>query len=119
VLESSSHYIKNSKGGSSSRRITLSSKAEMRGLIGRTSFDPIEQHLWVLLGQPRILSEELKLLVVQLCEVPDVPFEGAHMLKRSTKREVLEWIRENWDTLGETVTTIAANPRTMSGRSRG
>jgi hypothetical protein len=91
----------------------------MRGLIGRTSFDPIEQHLGVLLGHPRVLSEELKLLVVQLCEVADVPFEGAHALNRSTEREVLEWIGENWDTLGETVTTIAAIPRAMSGRSRG
>jgi hypothetical protein len=118
VLEGGSHYIKNSMGGPSSRRITLSSKSDMRESIGRTSFDPIEQHLGAFLGQPLVLSEELKLLVVQLCKVADVRFEGSHALNRSIKREVLEWIGENWDTLGETVTTIAANPRIVSGCSR-
>jgi hypothetical protein len=87
----------------SSRRIILSSKSEIRGVIGRTAVDPIEQHLGALLGQPRVLSEQLKLLVMQVCEVADVPFEGAHGLNRSTKREVLEWIGENWDALGETL----------------
>jgi hypothetical protein len=56
------------------------------------------------------------LLVVHVCQTADIPFEGAHALNRSSKRKILEWIGENWDTLGETVTTIAANPRTMSGR---
>jgi hypothetical protein len=79
----------------------------------------IEQHLGALLGQPRVLSEELKLLVMQVCEPADVPLEGAHALNRSTKREVLEWIRENWDGLGETFTTTAANQRTVSERSCG
>jgi hypothetical protein len=64
-------------------------------MIGRTVFDPIEQHLGVLMGQSRLLSEELKLLVVQMCEAADVPFEGSHALNRSTKRKVLEWIGEN------------------------
>jgi hypothetical protein len=53
-----------------------------------------------------------------MCETVDVPFEEVHVLNRSTKREVLEWIGENWDALGETFTTIPANQRTMSGRSR-
>jgi hypothetical protein len=61
----------------------------------------------------------LKLLVVQVCEAADVPFEGVHGLNRSIKREVLEWIGENWDALGETFTIIAANQETMSGSSRG
>jgi hypothetical protein len=103
----------------SSRCIILSSKSEMRAVIGRTAVDRIEQHFGALLGQPRVLSEELKLLVVQVCEAADVPFEGAHALNRSTKREVLEWIGENWDALGETFTTITANQRTESGRSYG
>jgi hypothetical protein len=61
----------------------------------------------------------LKLLVVQVCEAAELPFEGAHALNRSTKREVLEWIGENWDALNQTFTTIAANQQTVNGRSPG
>jgi hypothetical protein len=61
----------------------------------------------------------LKLLIAQLCGAADVPFEGAHALNRSTKRKVLEWIGENWEAMGETFPTIAANQRTVSGRLRG
>jgi hypothetical protein len=62
----------------------------MREVIGRTPVDPIDQHLGELLGHPRVLSEELKLLVVQMCGAADVPFDGAHALNHATKREVLE-----------------------------
>jgi CO dehydrogenase/acetyl-CoA synthase alpha subunit len=78
-----------------SRRVILSLKKEMKAMIGRTAVDPTEQHLGALLDQPRILSEELKLPVVQVWEAADVPYEGAHALNQSTKREVLEWIGEN------------------------
>jgi hypothetical protein len=64
-------------------------------VIGRVAVDPIECHLGALLGRPRVLSEELNILIVQACEATDIPFEGAHALNRSTKREVLEWIGEN------------------------
>jgi hypothetical protein len=47
----------------SSRRIILSSKSEMRRVVGRRATDPIEQHLAALLGQPRIVLEDFKLLV--------------------------------------------------------
>jgi hypothetical protein len=103
----------------SSCPIILSSKSKMRGVSGWTAIDAIEQHLGALLGQHWVLSEELKLLVVQACEAADVHFEGAHALNRSTKREVFEWIGENCDALGETFITIAAHQRTGSGRSRG
>jgi hypothetical protein len=79
----------------SSRRIILSSKSEMRRVIGWTVVDLIEQHLEALLGHPRILLEELMFLVVQVCEAADVLFKGAHALDRSIKREVFEWIGEN------------------------
>jgi hypothetical protein len=102
----------------SSRCIILSSKSKMRGVIGRIAVDPIEQHLGALLVQPRVLSDELRLLVLQVCEAADVSFEGAHGLNRLTKKEVLGWIGENWDALGKTFTPIAANQRTVSGRSR-
>jgi hypothetical protein len=52
------------RGPPSSRRIILSSKSEMRRVIGQTAVDRIEQHLGALLRQPRVLSEKLKLLVV-------------------------------------------------------
>jgi hypothetical protein len=67
----------------------------MKGVIGRIAVDPIKQHLVELLGWPRVLSEELKLLAVQAYEAADVPFEGAHALNRSTIRKVLEWIGED------------------------
>jgi hypothetical protein len=60
----SSLYQKLHRVGHSSRRIILSSKSEISGVIERTAVDPIEQYLGALLGQPRVLSEELKLLVV-------------------------------------------------------
>jgi hypothetical protein len=91
------------------RCIILSSKSETTGVTGRIIVDPIEQNFGALLGQSRVLSEELKLLVVQVYEAVDVPFEGVRALNRSTKREAFEWIGENWDALGETFTTIAAN----------
>jgi hypothetical protein len=56
---------------------------------------------------------------VQVCEAADVPFERADALNRLTEKEVLEWIGENWDALGETFTTIVANQRAVSGHSRG
>jgi hypothetical protein len=37
----------------SSRRVILSSKSEMKAVIGRRGVDPIEQYLGVLLVQPR------------------------------------------------------------------
>jgi hypothetical protein len=67
----------------------------MKGVIGRTAVDPIQKHLGALLGRPRLLSEELKLLVAHVCGVANVPFDRAHALNRSTKRDVLEWVREN------------------------
>jgi hypothetical protein len=56
---------------------------------------------------------------MQGCKAANVPFEGAHALNRSTKREVLEWIGEDWDPLSETFTTLAANQRTMNERPSG
>jgi hypothetical protein len=47
----------------SSRRIVLSSKSEIRRMVGRTAANPIEQHLGALLGRPRIASEDLKMLI--------------------------------------------------------
>jgi hypothetical protein len=74
----------------SSRRTILSSKSEIRGMIGLRTVDPIARHLGAFLGRPRVLSEELELLVVQVCEAADVPFEGTHALNRSTERQALE-----------------------------
>jgi hypothetical protein len=93
----------------SSRRIILSSKSEMKAVIDHTVHVPVEKHLGELLGRTRIHSEDLKLLVVQVYDTTGVPFEGAHALRQSTKKEVLNWIGENWTTLGEAFTPIAAN----------
>jgi hypothetical protein len=101
----------------SSRGIILSSKSEMRRVIGRTAANPIEQHLAVLLDQPRIVSEDLKLLVQQACDATNFRDEGMHTLNRATKKEVLEWIEENWANLGQEFTSIPANQRTVTRRS--
>jgi hypothetical protein len=58
---------------------------------------------------PQAHSEDLKLLVVHVCDTTGVPFKSARPLRRSAKREVLEWIGENWPTISEAITTIAAN----------
>jgi hypothetical protein len=70
----------------SSRRIIPPSKSERTEVIGPTAVNPIKQHFGALLGQPQVLSEELKLLVVPGCEAADVPFEGAHTLNQSKER---------------------------------
>jgi hypothetical protein len=95
----------------SSRRIILSSKSELRGVMGPRAVDPIEQHLASLLGRSHVLSEELKLLVTQVCETRRVTFEGTHSLSRATKREVLDWIGQQWDQLGDAFTMISVNQR--------
>jgi hypothetical protein len=81
--------------------IFLSAKSKKREATERKAVNLIEHHFGTFLGRPLVLLEELKLLFVQVCEVTDVPFEGVHALNRSTKREVLEWIGENWDALGK------------------
>jgi hypothetical protein len=101
----------------SSRRINLSSKSEMRRVVGRTAANPIEQHLAALLGQPRIVSEDLKLLVQQVCDATNFGYEGIHPLHRATKREVLERTEENWANICQKSTSIAVNQRTVAGRS--
>jgi hypothetical protein len=98
----------------SSRRIILSSKSELKGVVGRRAVDPIEQHLAELLGRSRVLTEELKLLVTQVCEVSGVAFEGDRSLKRATEREVLDWIGQQWEQVGQTFTTVAANQRPVA-----
>jgi hypothetical protein len=96
----------------SSRRILLSSKSEMKSVVGPDAIDPIEQNLAGLLGCPRILTEYLKILVTQVYEDTRIPFEARHPLNRSTKREVLDWIGENWERLGQGFTTFATSQPT-------
>jgi hypothetical protein len=86
----------------------------MRRVVGRTAADPIQQHLAALLGEPRIVSEGLKLLVHQACDATNFRYEGMHALHRATKRQVFEWIKENWANLGQEFTSIAANQRTVT-----
>jgi hypothetical protein len=65
----------------SSRRIVPSSKSALKEVIRRRAIDPIEQHLAVLLRRTHVLTEELKLLVAQVCDVSNIPFEGGHSLR--------------------------------------
>jgi hypothetical protein len=59
----------------------------------------------------------LKLLAQQTCNATNFRYEGMHTLHRATKREVLEWIEENWVNPGQEFMSIAANQRTMTERS--
>jgi hypothetical protein len=95
----------------SSRRVMLSSKSELKGVVGPKRIHPIEQHLAGILGRPHVLTEDLKLIVRQVCEARRVNFEGPHSLRRTTKREVLNWIGEHWDELGDTFTMVTVNQR--------
>jgi hypothetical protein len=97
----------------SSRRIILSAKSEMRSVVAHRAIDPIEQHLAALLRVPKVLAQDLKLLVEQVCGTAGTSFEGQHSLNRSTKREVIEWIGANWADLGGVFATVAANQRTV------
>jgi hypothetical protein len=83
----------------------------MKAVIGHAALDPIENYLGELFRRTHILSEDLKLLAVHINKTTGVPFERAHPLRRPTQREVLEWSGENWPTLGEAITAIAANRR--------
>jgi hypothetical protein len=91
----------------SSRRIILSSKSEMGRVVSPSN--PIEKHLAKLLGRPRVLSHELKVMTEQVCETAHVVFEGPCSLQRSPKRDVLHWIEANWADLGQLFISIAAN----------
>jgi hypothetical protein len=104
---------------SSSRRIILSSKLEMRGVIGQITLDPIEQHLGALLGHPRGSLGRVEASCCPAVRSRRCPFRRSACAESIDQREVLEWIGENWDALRETFTTVAANQRTVSGRPRG
>jgi hypothetical protein len=95
----------------SCRRIIRSSKSDLKAVVGPKAVDPIEQHLAALLGRPRVVTDDLKLLVTQVLETRRMSFEGPHPLRRATKREVLDWIGEQWDVLGDTFTMITVNQR--------
>jgi hypothetical protein len=97
-----------------SRHIILSAKTQVgRVFEAKRPTHPIEQHLANVLGRRRIVSWELKAIIEQVCEVEKVVFDGPHPLKRSTKRELVEWIELNWGGLGQTFTTITANQLTV------
>jgi hypothetical protein len=59
----------------------------------------------------------LKLLVTQVSEVRGVNCENRHFLRKMTKREVLDWMAEQWDVLGDTFTMITVNQRGPPVRS--
>jgi hypothetical protein len=102
----------------SSRRIMLSSKSQTKRVLAGQEIDPVERHIVGLLGRTRVLSEELRLVIEQVCEAATVSFEGPHRLNRSTKREMLDWISANWEELGQVVTSITANQRTLPSLRR-
>jgi hypothetical protein len=100
----------------SSRRIILSAKSQMRKVIGERATDPVEQHIAELLGKKRLLSDELKVLIGQVCAAEHIPFQGPRPLNRSTKRQMLDWVSSNWDNIGQFMTSMAANQRVIPSR---
>jgi hypothetical protein len=100
----------------SSRRIMLSSKSALKSVIIGTAVDPIEKHLAGLLGRKGILTQDLRLFVKQVCHTANFPFDGPRALPRSTKREILCWIEDNWESLCVQFTAMTAIQRTLPVR---
>jgi hypothetical protein len=90
----------------------------MKAVIGCVALNPIEKHMGELFTHTHILSEDLKLLVVHVCDTTRVPFEDTYPFRRSTKKEILDWIRENWPTPGQVITTIAVNQQKVGHQLR-
>jgi hypothetical protein len=63
-------------------------------------------------------SEERRLMIEQACEATAARIEGPHRSNRSTKREMLDWISADWEELGQVVTPITANQRTLPSSRR-
>jgi hypothetical protein len=98
----------------SSRRVILSSKSAMGKVVDHGTTNPFEQHISGLLGgRKKSLSEQLRILIGQVCETMDLPCSAPRKLSRSSKRDMLEWIEANWEVVGERFTIVAASQRTL------
>jgi hypothetical protein len=79
----------------SSRRKMPSSKSALKSVIIGRAVHPIEEHLAGLLGRKPILAQDFRLLVEQVCDTANFPFDGPRAVPCSTKREILFWIEDN------------------------
>jgi hypothetical protein len=63
----------------------LFAKSEIKAVLKRTASDPIERHLAKLLGKKRLLSDELKMIITELCQRDSRYGDELKNLKRMTK----------------------------------
>jgi hypothetical protein len=102
----------------SARRVTLSSKLDMAGVIARRkAINPYEKELGTLMDRPRILLTELKVLIEEALTAAHLRFmiedsDRHHTLNRATKREMLQWIADHWENYDELFTQITVTQRT-------
>jgi hypothetical protein len=96
----------------------LSSKSALKSVVVGPAVDPIEKHLAGLLWRKRILAQDLRLLVEQVYHIANFTFDRPRPFPHSTKREILGWIEDNWESLGEQFTAMTAVQRTLSVRMR-
>jgi hypothetical protein len=92
----------------SSWRTILSSKSALKSLIVELAVDPIEKHLTGLLGRKRILAQDLRLLIEQVCHTANLPFDVPRALPCSNKTKIFRWIADSWEYLNEQFTVMTA-----------
>jgi hypothetical protein len=99
----------------SSHRVIISAKKFMGKAIEHPTINLFEEHLAGLLdGRKKVPSEDLRVLIGQVCEQTSQDSDGPRRLSRSTKREMLEWIEGHWEEIGPAFRFAAASQRRMS-----
>jgi hypothetical protein len=58
----------------------LSSKSALKSVIVGPAIDPIEKHLARFFGRKRILAQDLRLLIEQVCHTANFPFDEPRAL---------------------------------------
>jgi hypothetical protein len=61
--------------------------------------NPVGQTLGRLLGLPRILVPDLRIVIMEVCSTEGICFETpkSHNLNQDTKKEMLDWIADQWE----------------------
>jgi hypothetical protein len=98
----------------SGRRILISSKSELAGVVDGRRQNPIERELSRLLGlHHRILVPELRIVIMEVCQRVRIDFATAHShnLNRATKKDMLDWIAEQWEEYQEAFIAITAKQK--------
>jgi hypothetical protein len=72
--------------------------------------DEIEVHIGSLLGTNPTVPV-LRVIVDMACEMANIHFEGAQVLARSKRDEILAWLKKEWGTIRWAVERVANDQR--------